>query len=200
MKSAAIIWQALAPLPLLSHSDVKCTNQIKIKNLGTDIKSEVTITTLVVIIKDNVAQLDQICIAISVEGGIITLKIVFTLVPSVLSNVTSVASLVTLQRDVGVKTNSGIKEVHEEIAFGIEECGVWFDESEIGQYSGFKEHNKHDCDYVWHTYATKKIYLVNINLPAVLPLGVGNMNTAIKGQGTVHLCSTYEGKEYYVKT
>ena len=52
----------------------------------------------------------------------------------------------TDQTNEGVEqTNLGIIEIDEnsqQITFGVQEGEIWFDESEVGQYSGFKEYEE----------------------------------------------------------
>jgi hypothetical protein len=44
------------------------------------------------------------------------------------------------------QASTSIVKVEENVTFGVEEGGIWFDKSEIGQYSGFKEYDPYDAN------------------------------------------------------
>lgn len=121
----------------------------------------------------------------------------------------------TDQTNEGIEqTNSGIVEIDEnsdqQITFGVQEGEIWFDESEVGQYSGFKEYeesNENDervLYYDWLADSATTSHICNDRQAFInyspdgegTVIGVGNIKTAIQGRGTVQLYSECEGITY----
>lgn len=106
----------------------------------------------------------------------------------------------TDQTNEGVEqTNSGIVEIDEnsdqQITFGVQEGEIWFDESEVGQYSGFKEYeesnenDEHVLYYDWLADSATTSHICNDRQAFInyspdgegTVIGVGNIKTAIQG-------------------
>ena len=112
------------------------------------------------------------------------------------------------------QTNSGIVEIDddpdEQITFSIQEGKIWFDESEVGQYSGFKEYkesNENDervLYYDWLADSATTSHICNDREAFTnyhhdgegTVIGVGSVKAAIQGRGTVRLYSECEGVSY----
>lgn len=112
------------------------------------------------------------------------------------------------------QTNSSIVEIdndpNEQITFSIQEGEIWFDESEVGQYSGFKEYeesNENDervLYYDWLADSATTSHICNDREAFTnyhhdgegTVVGVGSVKAAIQGQGTVRLYSECEGVSY----
>ena len=107
------------------------------------------------------------------------------------------------------QASASIEEVEEEVTFVIE-GGIRFDESEIGQYSGFKEYaidpnnDERVLYYEWLADSATTLHICNRReafenyQPAngTTITGVGNVKTDVLGHGTVVLYSRCEGRLY----
>ena len=109
------------------------------------------------------------------------------------------------------EVNDENASVNEAIVFVVEEGGIQFDESEIGQYSGFKEYaangganDKCVLYYDWLADSATTLHISNACKAFVsyqpangtTVAGVGDMKTSVMGHGDVVLLSQCEGRTY----
>ena len=102
---------------------------------------------------------------------------------------------------------------NEEPNFVVEEGGIKFDASKVGQYSGFKEYDPYSGNdyrllwYDWVADSATTSHICNAReafseyTPAtdVTVAGVGNAKMTIAGRGTVKVTSRCEGREHILR-
>jgi hypothetical protein len=104
-------------------------------------------------------------------------------------------------------------EEKAELTFVVEEGGILFDETEVGQYSGFDNYNPlsgNDYHLLWYDWVADSATTSHIcnareafaeYSPAdgITVAGVGNTKMSVAGHGTVKLHSCCEGWEYNLR-